>query len=585
MKRSLFNRQLNRILNKGLDALNRGLSESEAVEQLQRARESTPGEVSLSRRHFIGAAAAAALAAQAACTTRAYDTKKSQWADRRPKGNQRDERVLIVGGGLAGLTCAYRLSQFGFRPMIFEASERLGGRVFTRKNFNSSNQFCELGAELVDSTNTFLIELASELGLETEAFGSDGLPEGFASELFFYDGKLLTEDDLLRGLTPLLASVKSDLASIFPSGEVFFPNIYTNNTAKIMKYDNMSLAEYFDSKVNIAEDWILKALAKSYETEYGGALENQSALNFLSLADTDLSDGFTWYGSSDEWGRIRGGNSGLIEGLLKVLEAGADIYTGQIFEAISGEQGKFVLSFRKGTASRQVQADRVVFALPFSVLRKIEGFNNLKQTLSKPKQKSIDFLSYGTNAKFMTSYQERYWRQTGTGQCPASQGLVTTDLKSGQFWETSRAQPGKSGTVQLTDHGILTNFLGGRQGASVTTSHLNQILDDVNTLWPGLKSRYSGQSELKAWAQEPFALGSYTSPSPGQYTSVIGSESSGELGDSLFFVGEHTSLEWLGFMEGAAESGTKVAHKIAGKTLSHMPLRKHRRAWRRCIVG
>lgn len=135
--------------------------------------------------------------------------------------------------------------------------------------------------------------------------------------------------------------------------------------------------------------------------------------------------------------------------------------------------------------------------------------------------------------------------------------------------------------MTLTDHGILTNFLGGRQGSEVTPAHLAQILTDVNTLWPGLASRYSGQHELKAWAQEPFARGSYTSPGPGQYTSFIGSESSGELGDALFCVGEHTSLDWLGFMEGAIETGTAVAQKIAGETNSRMPRRKRRRSWRK----
>lgn len=436
MKRTTLNRRLNRILNMNLDALNNSWDESEALERFQHAKGREPAPPRLNRRHFIGATAAAALAAQAACSTRGLDASFSGRSDRGLKRAGR-ERVVIVGGGLAGLTCAYRLLPFGFRPMIFEASDRLGGRVFTRRGFNPSGQFCELGAELVDSTNDFLLELASELSLVAEPFGSDELPKNFAPELFYYGGKIRTEEDLFRGLTPLLASVKSDLDRIFPSGEVFFPSIHTENTPIIRAYDNMNLADYFTSKRDVAEAWVLEALAKSYETEYGGALEDQSALNFLSLADTDLSDGFTWYGSSDEWGRIRGGNSGLVEGLLKRLHGGADIKTGHTFEAISWKQGKFALSFQTKSASHEVIADRVVFALPFSVLRTIPGFAQVKAQLSPLKQKSIDSLSYGTNAKFMTSYQERYWRQAGTGHLPPSQGVVTTDLTSGQFWETS----------------------------------------------------------------------------------------------------------------------------------------------------
>ncbi len=42
-----------------------------------------------------------------------------------------EKKVLIVGGGLAGLACAIRLHQSGARPLIFERSDGVGGRVRT----------------------------------------------------------------------------------------------------------------------------------------------------------------------------------------------------------------------------------------------------------------------------------------------------------------------------------------------------------------------------------------------------------------------------------------------------------------------
>lgn len=41
------------------------------------------------------------------------------------------KRVLIVGGGLAGLACAVRLQEAGAQPLIVEASDDVGGRVRT----------------------------------------------------------------------------------------------------------------------------------------------------------------------------------------------------------------------------------------------------------------------------------------------------------------------------------------------------------------------------------------------------------------------------------------------------------------------
>src|SRR4051812_26894091 len=44
------------------------------------------------------------------------------------------EPVVVLGGGLGGLTAAYRLTQAGRRCTVYEAQSRLGGRIQTKKN-------------------------------------------------------------------------------------------------------------------------------------------------------------------------------------------------------------------------------------------------------------------------------------------------------------------------------------------------------------------------------------------------------------------------------------------------------------------
>src|SRR5260370_9376548 len=72
-------------------------------------------------------------------------------------------RVLILGGGTAGLTCAYRLQQAGISSQIVEASYRIGGRMFSLRNFFPDNQIAELGGELIDGEHTAIRALAKEL--------------------------------------------------------------------------------------------------------------------------------------------------------------------------------------------------------------------------------------------------------------------------------------------------------------------------------------------------------------------------------------------------------------------------------------
>lgn len=40
-------------------------------------------------------------------------------------------KIIIIGAGIAGISCASKLLEFGFKNIIiFEAENRLGGRVW-----------------------------------------------------------------------------------------------------------------------------------------------------------------------------------------------------------------------------------------------------------------------------------------------------------------------------------------------------------------------------------------------------------------------------------------------------------------------
>lgn len=552
MKRTVAGRTLRQLFRMALEANSKSMSQDEGLERLEIAKE----DWLLRRRSFL-AGAVGGLAAFQACKPRVFNDSEAN----AKRGNSSD-KVVIIGAGIAGLTTAYRLIKAGRPCVIYEANDRVGGRIFTKRNFNAQGQFCELGAELVDTGNGDLIGLCYELNadlagnrefeglkLEIEDFVANETETNYAHELFYFNGKLLSEKDLFNGMRRLLPSVALDHKKMFPSGQVDVVNYLTNHNEFITKFDKMSMAEYFDSKKDVADKWILDVFRRSYMTELGGELGNQSALNFLLMADTTLEDGFTWYGASDEAKRIKGGNERVIDALHAFLKGKVEIKLGHNLMRINTNGNHVGLTFQHGGSMDVVKSAKVVCAIPFSTLRQVDGIRTLG--LEKQKLESIMNFAYGTNTKYMVGFKERTWRKAGP-VFPKWIGAVICDLPIGMFWETSRLQKGTSG--------ILTNWLGGKEGVAATPERLNLILKDLKTLFPGIE--HDGASALQHWPSEKFALGSYSSPAPGSFTSYIGVESEPAAGDKLLFAGEHCSYEWMGFMNGAVQSANLAAAQV-----------------------
>jgi oxygen-dependent protoporphyrinogen oxidase len=87
-----------------------------------------------------------------------------------PLPERRGSRVAIVGGGLSGLTAAYRLAQQGFDPIVLEARERLGGAVWTERRAGFT---LEGGADSFITSKPHAVALCQELGLADQLVGTD----------------------------------------------------------------------------------------------------------------------------------------------------------------------------------------------------------------------------------------------------------------------------------------------------------------------------------------------------------------------------------------------------------------------------
>jgi monoamine oxidase len=450
--------------------------------------------------------------------------------------------VAVIGGGLAGLHCGYRLWQAKVTFHVFEASERVGGRMFTARDMFPDKQVAELGGELVDSNHRFMLALAEELELTLD----DRLPpEGYVVDTWFVGGVQVPEATIVEQFT----AVAPALAHVMTQAD--------DDEEKFAAFDNTRLSDFLDEYVPQASYAELHAvLTSAYRGEFGLECEQQSALNLVYLIGSDDPDPFRIFGESDERYHVHGGSDLLTSALAdKICE---HVSTGQKLVAIEKLSGRYRLTLRNGDGvEEQLDFGRVVFALPFTLLRELD-LSELG--LSEEKRDMIQSLGYGTNAKVMGAFTERVWFT----QHSAS-GSATTDLPLQQCWDSAIGQAGASG--------ILTNFLGGEQGEASSEGSAEErftaILPDLETVYPGVTSAYLPGSAVRMhWPSYKYTRGSYACYRPGQWSYWT---LEGKREGHLHFCGEHTSPEFQGWMEGAAETGGRVAKEICDDWGKQLP--------------
>ena len=76
-----------------------------------------------------------------------------------------DYDIIIIGGGIAGLFTAYKLSQTNKNIILFESSNKLGGKIKTIKNENISY---EAGAARFHKSHEKILALIHELDLKND---------------------------------------------------------------------------------------------------------------------------------------------------------------------------------------------------------------------------------------------------------------------------------------------------------------------------------------------------------------------------------------------------------------------------------
>jgi len=448
--------------------------------------------------------------------------------------------IVVVGAGLAGLSAAYQLKKGGYTAQVYEASDRVGGRCWTLRGAFADGQIAEHGGELIDQGHNAIRNLAQELGLTLDNLAQ---AEVNGTEQFqYFDGTPYSFANVTDDLKQIWQKLHNDVSA------ASYPTLYTSYTQRGWELDHMSITDWINESVpGGISSKLGQLLDVAYNIEYGAESSIQSSLNLLYLLGYVGPGQFRTFGKSNEKYHVTGGNDQIPARLASILQG--QITMGQELIAVKkNTNNTYTLTFKSGNKTKDVSADFVILALPFSIMRSSVDFS--QAGFSGVKTTAITQQGMGTNSKLHVQFSDRHWNGLGSnGETYADTGYQNT-------WEVSRAQGGASG--------ILVNYSGGNIGASfgsgTPSSRAQQFLGQIEPVLPGLSAKWNGKATIDYWAGYKWTKGSYSYWKVGQYTAFSGAEY--EASGNCHFAGEHTSIDFQGYLNGAVETGQRAAGDV-----------------------
>jgi monoamine oxidase len=430
-------------------------------------------------------------------------------------------RVVVAGAGLAGLTAARDLERAGADVTVIEARDRVGGRVFTVRDGFAAGQHAEAGGDLIEADQTDLIALAGEFKLDTvrilrNGWAFYGTARSGARKIRSQPG---TFDDVAKLLEPEIRAFK----------------------ATGSRWDSAVAAWLARQPVSA---WLTRVragreLSAGVRGLRGFFLADPEHLSLLQLVEQFASDEIPGEGLMF---RLKAGNDSLATALAKALRG--RLLLGTAVTAIARRGSTLRVSVDDRGEARQLTADYLVVAVPATTLR------NIRFTPALPdlQWRAISTLRYGAATRVLLQFESRFWKHFGR---PVAYG---SDQPTGAVWDGNEQQS--------RSPGILSLLAGGHASRELRTIIRNGGFPPVvrKLGWLGRPTRLLTAVSV-AWEADRWARGGYAVFDP-HFDPSLRSWLARPCG-RIVFAGEHTSVKWQGYMNGAIETGRRAALEVA----------------------
>lgn len=450
-----------------------------------------------------------------------------------------DADVIVVGAGLSGLNAALLLEEYGYRVLIVEATDRIGGRVHTAKK-ETVPGFPELGANGIGGGYARLLNAALKYNVEIGPMRPRTEPRDGEVMYFLKNQSILQDQWKSHVDNPLPDWAKG----MYPSSPAW--SIY----AELNPLPDKDLQAWRDPKFAVwdksvydvlkEKGWSDDAIKLSVGTNssYGEDARSISVLMYFQILNfiSQVSSSNNMKG-----GAALGGNQRIPEAMANAFTS--DILLNTPVAAIHSEKDLSEVHLENG---KKLKAKYTLCTLPASALRRIK----ISPELTGLQLKGVKELDYTPSTQIHFVPKRSYWEDDGL---PPS---MWTDELAGRFMALKNDvdNPDRiTSCVAYTNSDVAIKL--SKMGEKLAT---RAVIDNLSKIRPSLKGALEPVLYW-TWTENRFAGGAYAYWHPGQITEFANSLA--KPSGRIHFAGEHTAVLYRG-MEGAMESGERAALEI-----------------------
>jgi monoamine oxidase len=432
-------------------------------------------------------------------------------------------RVVVIGAGFAGLTAAYELSRAGADVTVLEARNRIGGRVISFRDLVPGGTM-EGGAELIGSNHAIWQQYRERFGLRLLDIAEQ---ENIEAPIVL-GGRRLTRkesDQLWEEMDAGLNRMNDDARRV--------PDAFAAwTTPDAEALDRRSLAEWIAGLD--ASPLCKLAIDVQMTSDNGVRSAWQSYLGNLAMIK---GGGLEKYWTETERYHCAGGNQQLAERLVAAF--GRDrLHLREPVSSVDVDAARVIVKTTRG----RYEADYAIVGVPPLTWNRI-AFNPPLHVTAMPQM--------GTNVKYLMALNAVPWSHP-----PLSPALLTDGPVNVTWWATEGQRVAGAGMVAFSG-GPSADACRAWSPAERDANYARELGAIYRSLPGGVARR-----RFMDWPSDPLVKGSYSFPAPGEVTRV-GPQLQQPLADRVWLAGEHTCYAFVGYMEGALQSGARAAARIA----------------------